>query len=500
MQIAAGNCARARVALWVGGLIGLACLSAALVSCGGGTNAVSSSGTGTINVTLTDPPSCAFPNGAFDHVYVTIRSVQANINATADDNSSGWQELAPQLNTQPKQIDLFSAASNTCLLTALGSNKALPAGTYQQIRLLLVANDGGGGPLPPSNACAGQGFNCVFLHGVNTPVELQLSSQANTGLKIPPGQIVGGPITVAAGKDVDLNIDFNACASIIQQGNGPFRLKPTLTAGQVSTNTTGISGQVVDQETLQAIPQGTNGAVLVALEQQDSTGTDVIFEEAVADANGNFNFCPLPSGATFDVVAVAINGAGVAYNATVAVGVPGGTNLGKMPLAPETGATGPTTFRGFVTAKAGPAPATIDASVGAMQTVPIGNNLTRDVTIPAESTAFLTSTANLSVSSNALCPAGAPPNSNCAEYTLIEPASNPRVGLFSGGTIASYSIPALPPVPYQIRATAAAPLSGGAAICAPSFAISNQDSGGNPLKALAGATVLVKNIDLSGCS
>jgi uncharacterized protein DUF4382 len=178
----------------------------------------------------------------------------------------------------------------------------------------------------------------VFLHGVNTPVELELSSQANTGLKIPPGQIVGGPITVSAGRDVDLNIDFNACASIIEQGSGPFRLKPALTAGQVSTNNTGISGQVVDQITLQPITFGTNGAVLVALEQQaqDSSGTDVIFEETVGDSNGNFNFCPLPSGATFDVVAVAINGAGVAYNVTVAVGVPGGTNLGKITLTAET--------------------------------------------------------------------------------------------------------------------------------------------------------------------
>jgi Domain of unknown function (DUF4382) len=130
------------------------------------------------------------------------------------------------------------------LLTALGSNAALRVGAYQQIRLLLVPNDGGGSLLPASNASAGQGFNCVVLHGVNTPVELQLSSPANTGLKIPPGQVVGGPITVAAGKDVDLNIDFNACASIIEQGNGPFRLKPVLTAGQVSTNNTGISWQV----------------------------------------------------------------------------------------------------------------------------------------------------------------------------------------------------------------------------------------------------------------
>jgi Domain of unknown function (DUF4382) len=443
MQNALAKPVRAATLYWVGGLIGLACLSTTLVSCGGGTSTISGGGTGTINVSLTDPPSCAFPNGAFDHVYVTIRSVQAHTSATADNNSSGWQELAPQLNSQPKQIDLFSAASNTCLLTALGSNTALPAGTYQQIRLLLVPNDGNG-PLPASNVCAGQGFNCVFLHGVNTPVELELSSQANTGLKIPPGQIVGGPIIVSAGKDVDLNIDFNACASIIEQGNGPFRLKPVLTAGQVSTNNTGISGQVVDQVTLQPIPLGTSGTVLVALEQQaqDGSGADVIFEETVADSNGNFNFCPLPSGATFDVVAVAIDGAGVAYNATVAVGVPGGTNIGKIPLAAETGTSiRPTTFRGFVTATSGSAAVTIDASVSALQTISIGNSVTRDVTIPAEGTSIV----NLSVSSNSACPSGAPPNSNCAEYALIEPASNPRVGIFSAGTIASYSVPARPP-------------------------------------------------------
>jgi hypothetical protein len=50
-------------------VVGLACFATALVSCGGGTNTVSG-GTGAINVTLTDPPSCAFPNGAFDHVCV----------------------------------------------------------------------------------------------------------------------------------------------------------------------------------------------------------------------------------------------------------------------------------------------------------------------------------------------------------------------------------------------------------------------------------------------
>jgi len=127
-------------------LIGLLAVAALVfASCSGSGSTTSSNTTGAIHVSLTDPPSCAFPNGNFDHVYVTIRSVQAHTSATASDSSSGWQELAPQLNSQPMQIDLFSTASNTCLLTQLGSNTALPAGTYQQIRLILVPNDGSGG-------------------------------------------------------------------------------------------------------------------------------------------------------------------------------------------------------------------------------------------------------------------------------------------------------------------------------------------------------------------
>lgn len=486
--------------VWLGATTGLLILGLALVSCSG-PGTTSMSGMGSVNVTLTDPPTCAFPSGQFDHVYITVRSVQAHLSATANDNSSGWQELAPQLNSSPKQIDLFAAATNACLLTSLGSTTTLPAGSYQQIRLLLVPNDGSGGALPLTNACAGQGFNCVFLHGSNTPVELQLSSQANTGLKIPPGQIAGGPIVVTPGQDVDLNIDFNACASIVEQGNGVMRLKPVLTAGQVSTNPTGISGQIVSGATLQPIALGANGSILVAIEQPDATGTDVIFEQTFTDSSGNFNFCPLPSGATFDVVAVAIDGGGTAYNATVAANVPGGTNLGKIPLTAETGAaTGPTTFQGIVTATTGTAAANADVAVSALQTISLPGSVLRDVTVPAENTSAASSNAVLSLTSTTVCPGGAPAKANCAAYSLIEPASNPRVGVFGSGSIASYAPPAAGNVPYKVRANAFVPLSGGTADCSPSSVTATSDASANPLKAVAAAPVTVKEIDFSGCS
>lgn len=475
----------------IGGLAVLLGFGLALVNCGGSGSLQSNNGMGTIHVSITDPPSCAFPNGAFQHVFVTIRSVEAHIDPNAGDTAPGWQELAPQLINQPMQIDLFAAGPNACLLTMLGSNTALPAGTYQQIRLLLVPNNGGSGPLPPTNACVNQGFNCVVLHDGSIH-ELQLSSQANTGLKIPPGQIAGGPITVAPGQDVDLNIDFNACDSIIQQGNGVFRLKPVLTAGQVSTNNTGISGQVVDSVTHLPVAGGT---VLVALEKPDATGTtDTVFMQTAGDSSGNFNFCPLPAGATFDVVVVAINGAGVAYNATVAVGVPGGTNLGAIPLTAETGAaTGPAKLQGFITATTGSAPATIDSSVSALQTITISGGAMRAVTIPLEGNSIF----NISVQSTSGCPATAPLKANCAPYTLIVPASNPSVGTFSGGKI-SYSPPASGDVLYSVHADASTTL--GATDCTPASKSTSLDATGNPLKVSPGASVTPKEIDFSGCS
>jgi hypothetical protein len=480
--------------LWLAGFAGFLALGIALVSCGGSPTNSSTSGSGSITVNLTDPPSCAFPNGAMSAVWVTINSVQANLSATAGDNSPGWVELAPQLNSAPKQIDLFSLGSNACLLATLG-NTSLPAGSYQQIRLLLVPNSGQAGATPPP-ACQGQGFNCVVLHDGSVH-QLLLSSQANTGLKIPPGQIVGGPISVGAGQSIDLNINFNTCASVIQEGTGEFRLKPALTAGQVSTNTTGISGRVVDATTQAPILVGASGAVLVALEQPDSTGTDVILRETAADASGNFNFCPLPSGPTYDVVAVAINANGAAYNATIAVNVPNGTNLNAIPLSSETSSPNtPAIFQGLVSATGGSA--SIDSTVSALQTLNLPNIGTRSFTIPAE--AGNTSVSNISVVSNTLCPSGTPANTNCAMYTLVEPASNPRFAVFANGSIPPYSFPLSGLVPYSIRADAAVPLSGGTTSCSPSSVTVNTGTNGNALNAVGGAIVPVATISFSGCS
>jgi len=454
---------------------------------------------GTVNVSLSDPPSCTPPNGDFQSVFVSIRSVQAHISSTANDNSSGWQELAPQLNTTPVQLDLLHLPqSGQCLLAQLGSNTSLPAGDYQQIRLLLVSNNPGGNPTPSPNACAGHGFNCVVLAD-NSVHDLDLSSQANTGLKIPPGQIVGGPIHVGAGQSVDINIDFNACDSIVpEDSTGRFRLKPTLTAGQVSTNTSGISGNVIDLATGNSLVGGT---VLVALELPDGGGTDRVFRQIETDANGNFTFCPLPPSSMFDVVVVGINGAGVAFNATAIANVPGGTSLTNIPLVAETGIpTGPGVIQGFVTALNGATGASIDAAMSALASVSFPSGPTRTVTIPLENTLSQTSTPNLAVDSNISCPGGAPANAFCAQYTLIVPASFPFAGTFSGGSVTfAVLLPATGNVPYTVEADAFAPLGGGATICTPATMTTSLDESSATLVVNPGATTNAQRLDFSGC-
>jgi len=489
-------------ALPIFGAVIILCFIVIATGCGGGSSSMSmtpSSSTGTVSVSISDPPSCKSPNGTFEHVYVTVRSVQAHTSADATDSTPGWQELAPQLNSQPMQVDLFSTAQTTCVLAQLGS-ASLPVGNYQQIRLLLVSNSpGGSDAVPSTNACAGNGYNCVVL-GDNSIHELNLSSQANTGLKIPPGQIVGGPLQVSAGQSVDLNIDFNACASIVQEGNGQYRLKPVLTAGEISPNNSGIGGQIVDSVTKLPIA----GTVLVAVEQPDNAGIDRIVMEAATDSGGNFRFCPLPSG-TFDIVAVAVGPNNLPYDATAVLNVPNGVSLGTIPLLAEVGAPAPAVLHGFVTATTSMGGASVDVSLAALQPITFGSSMTvRQLNIPLQTipaTAIspeVDSTGLIMVSSITACPSGSPMNANCASYTLIVPGSNPNVGVYSSSGF-SYSA-AGGSVPFTVDANADVPMSGGVADCTPSEITTSKDLNNQPLAVTAGSTTTVARIDFIGCT
>jgi Domain of unknown function (DUF4382)/Carboxypeptidase regulatory-like domain len=468
--------------------LGFLIAAALVLSCGGGTSStMSGPTTGTVNTSITDPPSCS---ASFDHVYVTITKVTANLNADASATDSGWQTLV-DLTGAPKQIDLLSLANTTCLLTQLGST-TLPAGKFQQIRLYLLSNSPSGGTATPSsNACGSAGFNCVVPSG-GSAQKLNLSSESQTGIKIPSSQITSGGLTVTAGEAVDLNIDFNTCSSLVHEGNGQWRLKPVLHAGEVETNNNALSGKVVDSSTNNPIPDA-----VVSLEQPDpsNSSVDVVTDSTTTDASGNFSFCPLPVGATYDVVVTAITGGAtpVTYNATVTLNVPVGSALGNVPLIAEPLQVGTTTTTSTPADVAGQVTTTSNSattgataadataaviSVSALQDAGGG----KIVTIPPFAGSSLTnfSTAATPTVSNGTSSNTCPTGTKCENYMLVVPASNPSVGTFTAGQTTSYSAPAGNPALYWVWAVATLPTDSSMTDCTPSSIPSSLVSGASP--------------------
>ncbi len=424
-------------------------VGAVIVACGGG----GSTGTSMaiVNTSLSDPATCQAPQGPYTHVYVTVKDVQASTSSTAAATDTGsWVDLTPNLSNSPVQVDLLGLPTNNCFLAMLGSQTQIPAGTYQQFRIILLDNNHGN--TVTGNKCQGSDANCIVLAVDGSVHTLLLSSEAQTGLKIPSGQIAGGQFTVAAGQTADLNIDFNACASIVIESNAQYRLKPVLHAGEVSIQTSSISGKVVISGTTNPI---SGGKTIAALEQADANGIDRVVMETVPDANGNFTFCPVAAG-TYDVVVFAIDGNNVAYAATVTTGVAPGNNLGNVPMVPTSGnSTGPATITGRVTTSTGAAATVADIQLSALQSISASTMVT--VPLAAQSSA----TASLSTASGASCPA----NTDCVSYTVQVPGVNPNVGAANSG---SYMQSNATPVTITMDALAFVQGSGGTADCSPS--------------------------------
>lgn len=408
-----------------------------LAGCGSSSK-ISSSG-GTVTTSLSDPPVCSTtsaPMGPFSAVWVTVTKVTANINGSAGPNESGWQTLV-DLTSNPMQVNLFNATANDCFLTQLGSKSGLPAGDYQQIRIFLLDNSSSSGPAT-NNCGSGNGWNCV-VDGSGQH-ELQLSSEAQTGLKIPSGQIAGGKFTIAAGQSADLDIDFNACASIVREGNGTFRLKPVLHAGEAAVNNNTIGGTVVDS----ASGNGIAGATVLFEQPSTVTGitdpVDQIVYATTTDSNGNFFLCPVqgtPGTTTYDVV-IAAQTTGATYNPDIVFSVPVGTALGNLKMVSE-GVVSLGGLTGQITSHDTGAIAEDVTLQTFTRATPTGGTET-EVTIPAIST---NSTLAVSQPQNFMTqamanvvvpPVACPASTDCYNYSITLPASAAQVGTFSGGS------------------------------------------------------------------
>ena len=479
-----------QLSLVFGVLLAVALVMVACSSMSGTT----ASGMSKVSVSISDPATCQAPSGPFYQVWVTITDVQASTSATAGNSDSGWVDLTPNLSKSPVQVNLLGIANNQCFLATLGDPLELQAGSYQQIRIKLASNSG---TIYGTN-CQGAN-NCVILdsdHSKSYP--LQLSSEAQTGIKIPSGQIEGGAFVVKAGATQDLDIDFNTCTSIVPEGNGQYRLKPVLHAGEASTTSVSMNGKVVD-----AAGNPVEGAI-VALEQpdgsKDANGNPIdryIIAE-VTDSNGDWVICPLvatvdgdPS-KPYDLVITGSSN-GILFAPSIVTGISIGSTAGTVALHTSTSVTtaaaSTATITGQVTSSANSTtPQVVDAYLSVLETV---NKV--DYTIPLPTTATQTGGQNITVTTAATAN-GTPActgNTDCYNYTLQTEALGAYIGTWSAGG-ASLAEPNTVPI-YMVDGNATTNTSTPTPTCSPSEQISSAVAlTGSPLAGTA-------NLAFTGC-
>lgn len=287
-----------------------------LASCGGG-GGDTAAAPGTLRVALTDAPACGF-----DNVFVTVSKVRVHKGSDAAEGDAGWSEIVL---TTPRRIDLLNLVNGK--LEDLGQT-SLPAGTYNQVRLVLVPNSGA----TIANSVVPTGGGEVAL---STPSGVQ------SGIKL------NGNFEVASGATTEIALDFDACKSIVTRGNGSYGLKPVIRLiPMVSSGT--INGYV---EKSAVGPQTSVSAQL----------NGVVVRSTVPDSEGFFSLAPLEAGTYVVVVSGAarstdiINAVPVAAKGTTAL------STSAAPLLTASSTTG--TVSGTVL------PADAEGSVTAFQTV-----------------------------------------------------------------------------------------------------------------------------------
>jgi len=207
-------------------------------------------GTVAVQVSAASGPSAvaSLPQspGAVQHIFVTLRGIEAHASSTADEDAAGWQELVPELAQHPVQLDLLALLSLELSgdVPAPGSRAivgvpaTIPADEYRQMRLrLMPLRSAADDRAPESNACGNVGWNCmVFADRSVRPLQFTASSGAPTELDAP----AEFHITPEVGADrvfrllpdevLHLSIEFDPASSIFFPSGTAVRLVPVFKA------------------------------------------------------------------------------------------------------------------------------------------------------------------------------------------------------------------------------------------------------------------------------
>lgn len=150
---------------------------------------------GEITIKMTDAPA--------DFIAVNVEVLQVNVHY-ANNPGTGWITLQ----TNAGIYNLLDLQNN--VTAVLANNQTLSIGRITQMRLILGQN------------------NTVAT--TDTILPLELSSQDQTGLKI------NSNFEITSNGNVEIVLDFDAEKSIVDEGNGTYKLKPVIFVKNIINN------------------------------------------------------------------------------------------------------------------------------------------------------------------------------------------------------------------------------------------------------------------------
>lgn len=196
--------------------------------------------TARVVVRMTDAP------GDYDAVLVDVQDVMIQKSANSNDEE-GWESLG---NVQTGVVDLLELTGG---VTKLLADAEVPAGTYNQIRLVLGQN------------------NSLIYRGETQA--LSTPSAQQSGLKLQLNQ------ELEEGETYEFLLDFDVDQSIVSAGSaGGFILKPVI---RMSANEAGMIRGEVHPTNVQSVIRATNATTTIS---------------AYTDGNGAFVLNGVPAG------------------------------------------------------------------------------------------------------------------------------------------------------------------------------------------------------------
>lgn len=250
----------------------LAAAGVAMLACSDSGPDLTSSGTGTLNIALTDAPFPFSEVKSVDVYVVRIDGKIADVDSAAAANqsdSAGWKTLV----TPNSSINLLSLAGGKT--TNLGA-ATLPVGNYKSFRFVIDTDK-----------------SSVTLNDGTKP-DIKWPSAGKNGIKL----ILDQPFDIVNGT-TNMLIDFDVGRSFVMRGNSISQngllFKPVIHA-TTQQSAGAISGSVKADSAAGAAMVGATVEILKAGTALTDTNSSNVVRSGVTDASGNYSFAFVPPG------------------------------------------------------------------------------------------------------------------------------------------------------------------------------------------------------------